>query len=123
FEAAVAEDAAALADEVCWFDVAELERGDFARQRQRTRLQKSELVRYSPRRVEADRELDLDRRARAFGADAQQVIHNLGEVEQPVIQNRRKRQQSNAAARDTVIDDVVFGRIGRADRNEGGIGL
>src|SRR5262249_2550435 len=97
-EASVAQNAAALADERRWIDVVELQRRRFAREGERTQLQEAELALLSAGPTEADRELDLDRGARPLGADAQQVIEDLGEMNEAVLQDRCERDQAHARA-------------------------
>ena len=66
FDAAVAENAAALAHELLRVDLAELKRSHLTRQRKRPQLQESKLGRLA----ETNREFDLHGCARSLGADA-----------------------------------------------------
>ena len=107
-EAPVAEHAGALADEIAGAHLADLQVARFARQGKRPKLQEPEVVHRPARSVERGRELDLDRRARPLGADPEQMLQNLGERQQPVLENRREGDEAHAGPRDAVVDGVVL---------------
>src|SRR5208337_1517282 len=95
----------------------------FAREHQRTQLEKPEIRRLVGALRQTDGELDLHRTAERVFADAIELVKNAGKGKHAVLQDGREAYNPRPAPTEPVIDSVVVHRVRGGEHLQGAVGF